>query len=73
MWPMRKVRMPADEQGQDYEKSPAHEYAHQLDDVVCVDHELLPGTHVGVVTVGLFAARCADQLIVGTPGGVEFI
>ena len=28
---------------------------------------------VGVVTVGLFAARCADQLIVGTPGGVEFI
>jgi ribose 5-phosphate isomerase A len=28
---------------------------------------------VGVVTVGLFAARRADQLIVGTPGGVEFI
>jgi len=28
---------------------------------------------VGVVTVGLFAARGADQLIVGTPGGVEFI
>jgi len=28
---------------------------------------------VGVVTVGLFAKRAADQLIVGTPGGVEFI
>jgi ribose 5-phosphate isomerase A len=27
----------------------------------------------GVVTVGLFAARPADLLIVGTPGGVEFI
>jgi len=26
-----------------------------------------------VVTVGLFAARPADLLIVGTPGGVEFI
>jgi ribose 5-phosphate isomerase A len=27
----------------------------------------------GVVAVGLFAARRADLLIVGTPGGVEFI
>ena len=27
----------------------------------------------GVVTVGLFAARPADLLIIGTPGGVEFI
>jgi len=27
----------------------------------------------GVVAVGLFAARPADLLIIGTPGGVEFI
>ena len=27
----------------------------------------------GVVTVGLFAERPADLLIIGTPGGVEFI
>src|SRR5208282_1776255 len=28
---------------------------------------------VGVVTVGLFAARPADLLVIGTSGGVEFI
>jgi len=28
---------------------------------------------VGVVTVGLFAARPADQLIVGAPGGVHYV
>jgi ribose 5-phosphate isomerase A len=28
---------------------------------------------IGVVTVGLFAARPADLLIVGVSGGVEFI
>jgi ribose 5-phosphate isomerase A len=27
----------------------------------------------GVVTVGLFASRPADLLIIGTPSGVEFI
>jgi ribose 5-phosphate isomerase A len=40
-----------------------------IEDPVALERELNQIT--GVVTVGLFAARPADVLLVGTPGGVE--
>jgi len=40
---------------------------------VAVDAEAEMNQITGVVTVGLFAARAADQLLVGTSDGVETI
>jgi ribose 5-phosphate isomerase A len=46
---------------------------HDLSIADPVAMELSINQIAGVVTVGLFAARPADLLIIGAPGGVEFI